>query len=171
MKKLVPIILGFILGAIAMYFYFHNIKNEEDMSNTPTPKGIINPSQIQALTEAYNPRYDTISNKFFAGVKGGDNRSSWYSLEDLRNFLTIAEDSAKASGYTMTGVRLYLGAHPQVGDVPGYTTMLFVPTGYEHTAEGNMLNMYLQPTNHDLPGANGLDMGEDGDPPSSNYPQ
>nr|WP_321235661.1 hypothetical protein [uncultured Psychroserpens sp.] len=171
MKKLGPIILGIIIGAVAMYFYFHNTKHEENMSETTAPKGIIKSNEITVLTKAYTPRYDSISNNFFRGVEGGDNRSSWYSLEDLRSFLTLAEAQAKDLGYTMNGVRIYPGAHPSLQDRDGYTTFLFVPTGYENTSEGRMSNMSMQPSNNDIPGANGFDNGEVGDPPGANYPQ
>ena len=174
MKKLVLIILGIILGALAMYFYCNNNQlNENDMSETTTPKGIITPKQIKTLTQAYNARYDSINATVFRGVPGGDNRSSWYSLEDVRNYLDSAEQQAKDLKYNMDGVRLYLGAHPMEGTTPGYTTLLFVPTGTPMTSEGNMLNLAAQGGlgSPDIPGGNGLDKGEHGDPPANNYPQ
>ncbi|MEH6536135.1 MAG: hypothetical protein V7719_07070 [Psychroserpens sp.] len=171
MKKLVLLIFGFILGALAMYFYCQ--KNDVGLkAMEPTdPKGLIESAEIKVLTEAYNPRYDSISSIFFKGVKGGDNRSSWYALEDVRNYLDIAEQQAKDLQYTMDGVRLYLGAHPAVGSIPGYTTMLFVPTGYPSKAEGNMFNFVLQDGGGDIPGGLGLDKGGQGVPPEANYPQ
>ncbi|MEM5566865.1 hypothetical protein WNY78_17215 [Psychroserpens sp. AS72] len=173
MKKIVLIILGFILGALAMYFYCVNNQTTDNMTETPTPKGVISPAEITALTQAYNPRYDTISNTIFRGIPGGDNRSSWYSLEDLRNYLTIAEKQVNDLKYNMDGVRLYLGAHPAVGNTPGYTTLLFVPTGTPMTSEGNMLNLALQKGDGspDIPGGPGFDHGGQGDPPGANYPQ
>ncbi|MFT4612272.1 MAG: hypothetical protein ACI8QQ_002594 [Psychroserpens sp.] len=178
MKKLVLVILGFLLGALAMYYYCNNNNNNNyqtmnEMKETPTPTGIITPSEIKTLTEAYNPRYDTISETIFRGVPGGDNRSSWYSLEDLRNFLTLAEEQAQDLKYNMDGVRVYLGANPALKNKPGYTTLLFVPTGTPMTSEGNMLNLAIQGGlgGPDIPGGNGLDRGHNGSPPSDNYPQ
>lgn len=170
MKKIAILILGIILGACAMYFYFHNDTNIDDMAETPKPAGLITPAEITTLTEAYNPRYDSITNQFFRGVEGGDNRSSWYSLEDLENYLTIAKKQASDLGYTMNGVRLYLGAHPSSDKVPGYTTLLMVPTGYENSSEGNMIPQ-KGGGNNDIPGGNGLNKGSDGVPPGANYPQ
>ncbi|WP_298897315.1 hypothetical protein [uncultured Psychroserpens sp.] len=171
MKKLGPIILGIVIGAVAMYFYFHNIKNVDGMSDTPTPKGIISPKEIKVLTEAYNSRYDSINNTVFRGVEGGDNRSSWYSLEDLRNYLTLAEKQAAEQGYTMDGVRIYPGALPAITGRPGYTTFLFVPTGYLDKSEGNMISLKQGGGGDDMPDGNGLDMGGEGKPPGANYPQ
>ena len=142
------------------------------MSETSTPRGIIKPDAIKTLTEAYDARYDSIGKTVFKDVKGGDNRSSWYSIEDVRSYLDSAEAQAKALKYNMDGVRIYLGAHPIVGDTPGYTTLLFVPTGTPMTSEGNMLNFAKQGGNsNDIPGGNGLDNGGSGKPPSANYPQ
>jgi len=173
MKKFALLILGFILGALAMYFYFHNDKNVNDMADTPTPSGIIKPAEIKALTQAYNSRYDSINNTVFKGVPGGDNRSSWYSIEDLENYLTLAKKQATELGYTMDGVRLYLGANPIVNNVPGYTTLLFVPTGQKNSSEGSMVNMSLQGGggSPDIPGGDGYDHGGNGVPPGANFPQ
>lgn len=173
MKKLALVILGIILGALAMYFYFHNYQNINDMGQTPQPSGLITPAEIQTLTQAYNDRYQTITDTYFKGVEGGDNRSSWYDIEDLENFIKIAKQEASDLGYTMNGVRLYLGAHPTVDGIPGYTTMLLVPTGYENSSEGNMINSGLQKGggNNDIGGANGMNQGQNGIPPGINYPQ
>jgi len=170
MKKLIVLILGFILGALAMYFYFHNEKNADDMGDTPIPKGIIKPDKIKTLTEAYNSRYEAINDSIFKGVKGGDNRSSWYSLEDIQNFITLAQKQAEELGYTMNGIRIYPGAHSQLNDRPGYSTFLLVPTGYTNTSEGSMFTMQ-KGGNGDVNGGNGLNTGQEGDPPSANYPQ
>ena len=170
MKKLVILILGFLLGALAMYFYFHNDKNLDEMEDTPTPKGIITPAEITVLTKAYDPRYQSINDSVFKGVEGGDNRSSWYSLEDLENFITLAKEQAGELGYAMNGIRIYPGAHPEIDGKPGYSTFLLVPTGYPNKSEGNMLSMQGG-GNGDIVGGNGLNKGEDGKPPGVNYPQ
>ncbi|WP_456437572.1 hypothetical protein [Psychroserpens sp.] len=170
MKKLVLLILGFILGALAMYFYVHNDKNEENMDETPVPSGMIKSPKIKTLTEAYDPRYNAINDSVFKGVEGGDNRSSWYSLEDLQNFITLAQKQAGELGYTMNGVRIYPAAHPPLEGQPGYSTFLLVPTGYTNTSEGNMLSIQ-KGANGDIIGSNGLNNGDDGNPPGINYPQ
>ena len=170
MKKLVLLILGFVLGALVMYFYFHNDKNQNDMDETSIPKGIIKPAEIKALTQAYNARYQVISDSIFKGVKGGDNRSSWYSLEDLQNFIILAQKQAEELGYTMDGIRIYPGAHSAADGKPGYSTFLMVPTGYLNTSKGNMLSMQ-KGGGDDISGGDGLNRGEEGEPPGANYPQ
>jgi len=170
MKKLVLLILGFILGALAMYFYFHNDKNQIEMDETPIPKGIIKPAEITKLTKAYNPRYQAINDTIFKGDEGGDNRSSWYSLEDLQNFITLAQKQSGDLGYTMDGIRIYPGAHAEVDGNPGYSTFLLVPTGYLNKSEGSMLSLQ-KGGKGDVIGGDGLNNGDDGIPPGINYPQ
>lgn len=171
MKKLGGLILGIIIGAAAMYYYCTTEYDVVDsMVPISQPKGLISPKEIKVLTEAYNPRYDSISSQFFRGVEGGDNRSSWYSLEELNKYLGYAQAQADTLQYTFTGVRLYLAAHPSEGDVPGYTTILFAPTGYPNKSQGSFLNFKYQ-GGGDLPGGDGLNHGGDGKPPGANYPQ
>ncbi|MGC1631397.1 MAG: hypothetical protein WA749_04710, partial [Gelidibacter sp.] len=82
-----------------------------------------------------------------------------------------AEKEAEELGYTMDGVRIYLGAHPDQNGEAGYTTMFFIPTGRSHKAEASMLNFSMQSGGRDIPGGGGMDMAGDGYPPSANYPQ
>ena len=134
MKNILLLILGIVIGALAMYFYC--CQPNGDLAIT-TPKGVITPEQAKTLDEAYNPRHKLISDSIVTR-EGGDNRSSWYSLDDMRNYLNYAEKQTKDMGYTMNGIRVYLGAYPDVRDQVGYTTMFFIPTGYQAVSKGNM---------------------------------
>lgn len=167
MKTLFVFLMGVIIGAAILYFYC--CKDSMDVEMTQ-PKGIITPAEAKTLDQAYNTRHQLISDSI---VKRPDNRSSWYSVSDVRAYLASAEKQAAELGYTMNGVRIYLGAHAVAGNDVGYTTMLFIPTGTQTTAEGSMSPFnFMPPTgNHDIPGANGLDMGGGGNPPHANYPQ
>ncbi len=173
MKKVVLLILGFLLGALAMYFYCCKDASVGDpIVDLPTPpQGTITPAEIKVLTQAYNPRYQAINDSIFRDVAGGDNRSSWYSLEDLNAFLTLAEAQADSLGYTMDGIRIYPGAHPMEKGLPGYSTYLIVPTGYKTVSEGALFYVQKGGGSDDIDGGNGLNRGENGDPPGINYPQ
>ena len=172
MKNFGLLILGIILGALAMYFYYQSDREITEPVEPLAPKGVITPSEIKTLTQAYNSRYDTISNAFFRGIEGGDNRSSWYGLEQLRTYLDFAEAEAISNKQTMDGVRLYLAANPNKDGRPGYTTLLFVPTGYANSSEGALFNFSFQGGGSpDLKDGSGLDHGGGGEPPSSNYLQ
>src|SRR5690606_33473933 len=165
MKNLLLLIFGMLIGAFATYYYYNDY-----VENVTPPKGIITAEKAKELDQAFNSRHELISESI---VKRPDNRSSWYSLEDMRNYLDYAENQTKDMGYTMDGIRVYLGAYPNVKDQVGYTTMFFVPTGYKAKAQGNMtfLNLNRQVAKPDVPGAPGLNLGSEGEPPSANYPQ
>lgn len=167
MKNLLVLILGIVIGALAMYYYSCQPKTG---MTTSTPKGLITSDQAKKLDEAYNSRYKLISDSIVTR-NGGDNRSSWYGLDQVRQYLNHAESEAKELGYTMDGVRIYLGAHPDENGEAGYTTMFFVPTGKPHKAEASLFNLSMQLTGSDIPGAGGLDFGTHGHPPGANYPQ
>lgn len=129
------------------------------MSN---PKGLISPKEAKSLNDAYTTRCELVSKNI---TKRPDNRSSWYALEDIENFLTYAKAQAKELGYEMDGIRIYCGAYPEENGQAGYSTSFIVPTssnkiGEEGGGESN-----------DVPGANGLNHGGNGVPPSANYPQ
>jgi len=162
MKKFGLLVLGIIVGAAAMYFYCCNETIEEYLP----PKGIITPAEAKVLDEAFNSRHQLISDSI---VKRPDNRSSWYSLSDMRAYLDFAESEAKGLGYTMDGVRVYLGAYPDEKEV-GYTTMFFIPTGTKNLSEGSTINLSLQKSG-DVIGGSGFNFGGEGNPPSANYPQ
>lgn len=171
MKNFGLLILGIILGALAMYFYSQNNEGEP-METPPTiqpPSGIISPKKISSLTQAYDERYNIINDSLFKPKKIEDNRSSWYKLEDIENYIAYAKQQATDNNQTLDGLRLYLGAYPTVDSVPGLTTLLFVPTGYDNKSEGSLFS--FQGGSGDLKDADGLNIGKEGEPPSANYPQ
>lgn len=165
MKKILLLLLGFLLGALVTYYYCCKQPITEEPIRPPS--GLITPAQAVVLDTTYNPRYTLVSDSIVKR-KGGDNRSSWYSLSDMRTYLNYAEKQADSLGFKMDGIRVYLGAHPEFKGVPGYTTMFFIPTGIPNTSNASMFNFQKS---LDIPGGNGLNGGGDGDPPSSNYPQ
>ena len=166
MKKILLLLVGFILGALAMYYYCC-AKGEESQETMAIvkPKGVITPNEARVLDRAFDSRHKLISDSI---TKRSDNRSSGWSLVDLRNYLNFAEQEADGLGYVMQGVRVYLGAYPDNGDEVGYTTMFFVPTGMPKKSEGNMLNFSLQ-SGENIPGGSGFNEGSEGDPPGGNY--
>ena len=128
------------------------------------PKGLITPERAKILNDAYTARCELVSRDI---TKRPDNRSTWYSLDEIENFLTSAKAQAKELGYEMSGIRIYCGAYPDDGGEVGYSTTFIVPTtsgkiGEEIEDDGN---------NPDLPGGNGLNYGGNGKPPNANYPQ
>ncbi|QRM90708.1 hypothetical protein FG167_16175 [Lacinutrix sp. WUR7] len=164
MKKLLLLLLGFAIGFLICYFYLNKPQNEINMT---TPKGIITPKEAMALDEAFNSRHELISDSI---VKRPDNRSSWWSIEDIEAFISLAKEQSKELGYDMNGIRVYLGAYPSDEKEVGYTTMFMVPTGNPSLSEGKVISVTTK-NNGDIPGGNGLNEGSEGDPPQMNYPQ
>ncbi|SDI44795.1 hypothetical protein [Winogradskyella thalassocola] len=170
MKNFGLLILGIILGALAMYFYCCNDVNKMDSSPTKPPSGIISPTKIKELSQAYNERYRIINDSLFKNTKAEDNRSTWYKLEDIENYLTYAKKQANDNSHVMDGLRLYLGAYPDANGEKGLTTLFFVPTGYENISEGSFFSLQDEGGN-DLTNSDGLNLGTHGKPPRANYPQ
>ena len=166
MKKLGLLLLGIILGYCAAKFLFNdNITKPMPIK----PPGVISPTQAKTLDTAFNKRHTELTR--FIGQQ--DNRSSWWSLKDMRDYLDYVEDEVKKQGYTMDGVRVYLGAYPLDGANAneGLTTMFMVPTGPKTVAEGGMAPISMPPgPGGDIPTGSPLNAGGAGDPPQTNYP-
>ena len=165
MKKLLLLLVGVVIGIAGTYYYLSTNQNLEEMTK---PKGLITPAEIKALDQSYNSRHTIISDSL---IKTPDNRSSWYSLEEIESYIAHAKQQADSLGYTLDGLRLYAGAYPDTKEGPGLMTMFFVPTGSKNVSEGSMLPTVQGGGSNDLEGADGLNRGSGGEPPSANYPQ
>lgn len=117
------------------------------------PKGIITAAEAQDLSDNWT-KLRSRENNTAAGKP--DNRSSWYSLDDMQDFLNLIKEENK----NVNGVRFYLGTETTQKDPKGLTTIFMVPT--EADGKGN---------NKDIPNAKGMDRGEQGDPVQIGYPQ
>lgn len=172
MKNFGLFVLGIVIGALAVYFYC--CKGNMEMTLEPplnAPKGIITPKEAKVLDQAYNLKHRIINDSLFRNsTDGGDNRSSWWSIEDIQDYINYAENQAGELGYTMDGLRVYLGAYPDTKGQTGLTTMFIIPTGVKNTSQGSFFT-YPQGGGIDIPGGNGLNHGGSGQPPSANYPQ
>ena len=169
MKKLGLILLGILIGIVISYFYFGKPTSDaeiEKSADVRPPKGLITEAQGIALDKSFDARHRLISDSI---VKRPDNRSSWYAIQDVKDYLSYAENEARGLGYTMDGVRIYLGAYSDSSEGVGYTTMFLVPTGIKGVSEGNMLNFSFQGSG-DIPGGSPLNEGGNGFPPQANYP-
>lgn len=174
MKKPVLLLLGIAIGIGASYFYFNNEKSsiideESTMARAIVkPKGVITPAQAKVLNNNWtNGRKKAVD----SAAGRPDNRSSWWSLEDIRDYLNYAENQANGLGYTMNGIRIYQGVYS--GNAPNgkadYSTVFWVPTGKKSKSEGSMLNITFQGGDDDIPGGGPLNDGTGGKPPGSGY--
>jgi hypothetical protein len=127
------------------------------------PKGVITPEKAKELNDAFNTRCALVSKDI---TKRPDNRSSWWSLEDIRHYLDYAENQARELGHEMNGIRIYCGAYPNEKGKAGYSTSFIVPTAKIIDGKDVALK-----TNSDIAEANPLNEGGHGWPPYASYPQ
>mgnify|MGYP001115486838 CR=1 FL=1 len=170
MKKFSLLILGILIGAFATYFLCPSCSVDDTEVAIVKPNGVISIAEAIALdknwTDTRKKAVDSVAGK-------ADNRSAWYSFDDMYNYLSYAKQECKDLGYDMDGVRIYLGVY---GDnapkgKAGYTTMFIVPTGTVSLSKGSSLPSLLPPDSGDVPNGPPLDKGSAGDPPPANYPQ
>ena len=124
MKKLSYIILGFLIGALATY-YFCPRDLGEDMAETKIikPKGVIAPGQAKKLNDNWTEYRESYVDS--AAKKQGrnkDDRSSWWSIDDIENYIAYAKNQTDSLKYDITGIRVYLGVY---GDNAGRTKKEF----------------------------------------------
>ncbi|MCC1483670.1 hypothetical protein [Winogradskyella immobilis] len=130
-------------------------------------KGLITSTEAKKLNDEWGETRAEAMNQCISDVTGGkvteDNRSSWWSLEDLKAYIKHAKKQAKKLGYEMNGIRVYCGAH---SEDDCYATSFIVPT-----YAGGLGKDDGDGDNGDIPGGDGLNKGPEGDPPGSGYPQ
>ena len=125
-------------------------------------KGLITSDEAKELDANYTARYNLVSKDI---TKRDDNRSSWFSIEDLKAFIKHAEDQAVAKKLTLDGIRIYNGAYKEEDGKPGYSTVFLIPTA------ANSLGKDGDEGSPDIEGNDGLNRGHVGFPPGANYPQ
>ena len=150
MKKLVYIILGFIIGALLTYYF---CPRPQDMGTIDTkivkPKGVISVKAAKELNKNWTDFREAAVDS--AAKKQGrkkDNRSTWWSINDIETYLAFAKNQTDSLDYSITGIRVYLGVY---GDNAGVTkknlsTMFLVPTVKKRTAQASMnpFNVVIQ---------------------------
>ena len=132
-------------------------------------KGLITSDEAKKLNDEWSKTRSEAMNQCISDVTGGkvteDNRSSWWSIKDLKAYIKHAKKQAKELGYKMNGVRVYCGAH---SEDDCYATSFIVPTyagSLGKDGEGE------EDGGGDIPGGDGLNFGDPGNPPNAHYPQ
>jgi len=152
MKNLLSLLIGLIIGALISYYFFCSSGLTTTPPPTTIPTGIITASEARNLNDNWTSYRKAANDSVAYG--GEDNRSSWYSIDDMKYYLNYAQDSLSANG-----IRLYLGVNTDEGE-GGLTTIFMVPT--KAGRRGNPPK--------DISTANALDRGTNGTPPGQGYP-
>ncbi|WP_418604024.1 hypothetical protein [Hwangdonia sp.] len=174
MKKLSYIILGFIIGALATYYFCpRQIDDGIDDIKIVKPKGVITPDQAKTLNNNWTTyRKAAVDSAASKQGRKVDNRSTWWSLDDIENYLAFAKHESDSLGYSMTGIRVYLGVYGENAgqDKKDYTTMFMVPTAKKGTDRASMNPFAFQGDEEDCPECSPLNDGGTGYPPGAPYP-
>lgn len=99
--------------------------------------------------------------------------SSWFSLDDLREYIAYVESEGNAKGITINGLRVYFGSYSKNDKNPeknNLSTVFFVPT---QAKKGSMQKDGITAvgSSSDVVGIDALNYGGTGIPPSAQYPQ
>ncbi len=145
MKNLSYIILGLIIGGLLTYYFCPRV--EQPPVKIVKPKGVITVEEAKALNDNWTihrkPAVDSAAKK---QGREQDDRSTYWDLTDIENYLGYAKNYSDSLGYTMTGIRVYLGEYGEnAGQTKkNLTTMFIVPTGHKSKSKANSININLQ---------------------------
>ena len=143
---------------------------EQGNSSKP-PEGVISIEEAKILDRTFTKTRANVINE---AIGMPDSRSSWWSIEDLEQYISYAKSLANEKGYLVNGLRVYYGAYPKDHhdqSVAGYSTLFIVPTGVKAVSnEASMINFnaFLQTDEDDLD-IPPLNMGHTRKPPPEDY--
>lgn len=137
------------------------------------PKGLITPAEAKKLNEQFiktrSKELDKIVEKLDNKPKKKDALSAWFSLDEIKSYITYVENNAA----DVNGLRVYFGAYKTKTDdakKSNMTTVFFVPTKLK--AGSNLKDgLVVSGDNADIEVIDGLNGGSLGNPPSATYPQ
>jgi len=132
------------------------------------PNGLISPSQAKALNEQFiktrSKEMNKIVKKLTGDKKEQDAYCTWFSIEELENYIAYTKEQATEKGKNLTGLNVYFGAYPTEGKHPkdsNLSTIFFAPT-----TETSKLDIADLSTESDTE-LDGLNAGTIGWPPSA----
>ncbi|WP_372746675.1 hypothetical protein [Lutibacter sp.] len=111
----------------------------------------------------------TRSKAIDSAIGKNDAVSSWFSLDELKEYIAYVEEQGKLKKIDVTGLRVYFGAYnnsEKEGTKKDLTTVFIVPTQKNEKLKGKVGG-----DNSDITDIDGLNGGGLGYPPSAVYPQ
>ena len=131
------------------------------------PSGVITQDKAKGLNDAWTAKNTSKFSKGASMKFENDDRSFWWTIEDIRNYLDYSENIAKENGHVLNGLRVYLGAYPNTGK----TTLFMVPTIKNSTSKASMSPFVFQDEGKDCPECPPLNDGAGGGGTGGGYPQ
>jgi len=119
---------------------------------------LISESEAKDLCDNYDTR--EASNSVIIGKD--DNRSTWFSIEDLKAYIVFVENEASAKSITVDGIRMYIGAYSNSTTDPiksKLATIFLAPTSKNS----------LTGKSNDVLNIKGMNYGNIGNPPNKKY--
>jgi len=135
MKKLIPLFLGLIIGAVITYYFCPRVVTDAN-------EGVENPTGTITIIEAENlsanwEKYNETEIDSTIEVEGSRKqmRSGAWTLKNIEDYLYFAKKESEIIGYTMTGLRVYLGNYggKSKGSNKNRNTLFIAPTGHKNT--------------------------------------
>ncbi|SEQ96525.1 hypothetical protein SAMN05421824_2689 [Hyunsoonleella jejuensis] len=166
MKKLGPIILGFIIGAVLTYFFCPRPGGEIHAIDTKIkiPKDTISVAEATKLFKNWQQNNPTEIDSTIE-VEGSRKKITnvGWSLSEVRDYLDYAEAKSDSLGFEMTGIRVYMGNYGKNPDpaLKNRNTLFIAPVGIKNISKGSTLNLSLQGDDEDT-GAPPLNRGAGG---------
>ncbi len=137
------------------------------------PKGLISPDKAKELNQQFVKTRSKDLNKIVKKESGNPKKedaiSSWFSLEEIKNYIAYVESNAPDAN----GLRVYFGAYSNTDKKQSkkdLSTVFFVPT---QPKSGSLQKDGIgdpEGGGTDIPDLNGLNDGTLGNPPSAEYP-
>lgn len=138
---------------------------------TENSKSLTHPTQLISHSKAKELSANFVAQKSGKHVTSAgqeDANALWFSLEELEKFIEYIKTEGSNQGFTVDGVRIYLGVYSNNETVgrAGYTTMFMSATGRKVNSATPMSG---GATSQDLTTVNPLNYGSMGNPPKMQY--
>lgn len=141
------------------------------------PKGLITSAEAKELNQQFIKTRSKQLNKIIEKLDNKPNKkdslSTWFSLEELENYIAYVKEQGVKKGITVNGLRVYLGAYKKnVKDASknNYSTVFFAPTQAKKGVLQKSSSDYTE-SSSDIEDIDALNLGGQGDPPNGPYPQ
>ena len=136
------------------------------------PKGLISPEEAKELNQQFVKSRSKDMNKIIEKLDNTPNKkdaiSSWFSLEELKDYIAYVESKSNK----VNGLRVYFGAYGKKSDTKksNISTVFFVPT---EPKVGSLQKdgIASEASSSDIEDIDGLNLGTSGNPPDAKYPQ
>jgi len=139
--------------------------------------GLIKPQEAKELNQNFiktrSKELDKIVERETGKPKEKDAISTWFSIDEIKEYIAFVESEGKLKNITVNGLRIYFGAYSKnekKASKKALSTVFLVPT---QPIAGSMQKDSLGGGDggSDIEDIDGLNTGGLGFPPSAEYPQ